>query len=89
MKSWVISAITLFVLVGCANKSSQQNHTKLAEGEAKKNRFWWPNKLNLTPLRQFSKDSSPMGRRFNYTKEFKKLNLKKLKKEDLKSIDYF
>jgi catalase-peroxidase len=43
-------------------------------------RDWWPNKLNLNILRQHSSKSNPMGEKFNYTKEFKKLDLKAVKK---------
>lgn len=43
---------------------------------------WWPNRLNLNILRQHSSKSDPMGREFDYAKEFKSLNLKALK-EDL------
>ncbi len=46
------------------------------------NRDWWPNKLNLDMLRQHSPESNPLGKDFNYAKEFKKLNLKNVK-EDL------
>ena len=52
-------------------KKGSQNQT--SSGAAKK--------IDLSPLRQHASESSPMGRRFNYAKEFKKLNLKKVKKE--------
>jgi catalase-peroxidase len=44
-------------------------------------REWWPNQLNLKILHQNSPMSNPMGERFNYAKEFKKLDLKALKKD--------
>ncbi|MBI3671876.1 MAG: catalase-peroxidase, partial [Rhizobiales bacterium] len=44
-------------------------------------RDWWPNQLNLNILHQNSALSSPMGKGFNYAKEFRKLNLKALKKD--------
>ncbi len=43
------------------------------------NQFWWPERLDLAPLRQHSAESSPMGSKFNYAKEFKKLDLKAVK----------
>ena len=43
------------------------------------NQFWWPERLDLAPLRQHAADSSPMDRKFNYAKEFKKLDLKAVK----------
>jgi catalase-peroxidase len=41
------------------------------------NRDWWPNQLNLNILRQ----SDPMGKDFNYAKEFKSLDLAAVKKD--------
>ncbi|MCK0104011.1 catalase/peroxidase HPI [Pseudohalocynthiibacter sp. F2068] len=45
------------------------------------NRDWWPNQLNLRILHQNSSLSDPMGASFNYAEEFKKLDLKALKKD--------
>jgi catalase-peroxidase len=53
-------------------------HTSAA---ARSNRDWWPNQLNLKILHQNSAPSDPMGEAFNYAKEFKKLDLKALKKD--------
>ncbi len=50
-------------------------------GHGTTNRDWWPNKLNLNILRQHSSKSNPMGEKFNYAKEFKKLDLKAVKKD--------
>lgn len=45
------------------------------------NRDWWPNQLNLRILAQNSTKSDPMGQDFNYSEEFKKLDLKALKQD--------
>jgi catalase-peroxidase len=45
------------------------------------NQDWWPNQLNLDILHQHSSKSNPMGEDFNYAKEFKKLDLKAIKKD--------
>ena len=45
------------------------------------NQFWWPERLDLAPLRQHSAESSPMDSKFNYANEFKKLDLKAVKKD--------
>ncbi|MBL7961482.1 catalase-peroxidase, partial [bacterium] len=50
-------------------------------GGGTSNRDWWPNQLNLKILHQNSSLSNPMGKKFNYPKEFKKLNLKAIKKD--------
>jgi len=44
-------------------------------------RDWWPNKLNLDILRQHSSLSNPLGEDYNYAEEFKKLDLKAVKKD--------
>jgi catalase-peroxidase len=45
------------------------------------NRDWWPNHLNLKILHQHPQQSNPMGKDFNYAKEFKKLDYKSVKKD--------
>jgi len=45
------------------------------------NEDWWPNRLKLELLNQHSSKSDPMGKDFNYAKEFKSLNLKAVKKD--------
>ena len=54
---------------------------KQSAGKGTSNRDWWPNMLNLNILRQNSSLSNPMGEDFNYAEEFKKLDLKAVKKE--------
>jgi catalase-peroxidase len=45
------------------------------------NRDWWPNQLDLNVLHRHSALSDPMGKDFDYAEEFKKLDLKALKKD--------
>ncbi len=45
------------------------------------NSDWWPNQLNLKMLHQNSSLSTPMGKGFDYTKAFKSLDFKALKKD--------
>jgi len=54
---------------------------KFPTGRGQSNRDWWPNSLNLKILSQHSSLVDPMERKFNYAKEFKKLNFKALKKD--------
>jgi len=45
------------------------------------NQLWWPNKLNVRILHQHSALSDPMDEDFNYVEQFKKLDMKALKKD--------
>ena len=63
--------ISLLLTAGAAN----------AQGEPKSNQFWWPDQLNLAPLRQHAAESNPLGEDFNYAEEFKSLDLAALKKD--------
>lgn len=54
---------------------------KYAAGAGTKNEDWWPNALNLNILRQHSSLTNPLGEDFNYAEEFKKLDLKSVKKD--------
>ncbi len=49
------------------------------------NRDWWPNQLDVSVLHQNSPLSDPMGKEFNYVKEFKTLDLKAVIK-DLRAL---
>ena len=62
----------------CPVTGRSRKHTA---GGGTSNRDWWPNRLNLNILHQHSALSNPMGKKFNYAKEFKKLNLAAVKKD--------
>ena len=57
------------------------NHTA---GLGRTNRDWWPNQLRLELLHQHSSKSDPMGRGFDYRKEFESLDYKALKSDLVK-----
>jgi catalase-peroxidase len=50
-------------------------------GGGTSNRDWWPSQLRLDILHQHSSRSNPMGRDFDYRKEFNSLDLMALKKD--------
>ncbi len=45
------------------------------------NETWWPNQLNLKPLRQGSPASDPMGGDFDYAEAFRNVDVAELKKD--------
>lgn len=48
---------------------------KITVSESTSNKSWWPEQLNLNVLHQHSPQSNPLGGDFDYSKEFKKLDL--------------
>ncbi|MFC7049410.1 catalase/peroxidase HPI [Emcibacter nanhaiensis] len=53
----------------------------MGEGVAKSNQFWWPEQLNLSPLRDQGAESNPYGEDFDYAAEFAKLDLEQVKSD--------
>jgi catalase-peroxidase len=49
--------------------------------EKTSNEYWWPNQLDLSPLRKHSEKSNPMTDGFDYAKEFNSLDLDALKSD--------
>jgi catalase-peroxidase len=70
-KSTTLAALITLALSGSA----------FAEGQQKSPSFWWPDQLNLSPLRQHAEESNPLGASFNYAEEFKKLDLDAVKQD--------
>jgi catalase-peroxidase len=48
---------------------------------AKSTQFWWPEKLNLEPLRAHDARSNPYGDDFNYAEAFNSVDIKALEKD--------
>ncbi|MGH7726371.1 MAG: catalase/peroxidase HPI [Candidatus Eiseniibacteriota bacterium] len=55
--------------------------TGKSHGRGTSNREWWPNQLSIDLLHYHSRKSNPMGKDFNYAKEFKSLDLAAVKKD--------
>jgi catalase-peroxidase len=47
--------------------------------EPKPNQFWWPDQIDLSPLRQHAPESDPLGGDFDYAKAFASLDLDAVK----------
>jgi catalase-peroxidase len=52
-----------------------------ARAEPTSNQFWWPERLDLSPLRQHAAESDPMGKDFKYAEGWKALDLNAVKKD--------
>ncbi|CAK0763409.1 catalase/hydroperoxidase HPI [Gammaproteobacteria bacterium] len=66
----------------CPFSSDVRKHTVAG---APSNADWWPNQLKLSILHQHSSKSDPMGEAFNYSQEFKSLDLNAVV-EDLRAL---
>jgi catalase-peroxidase len=56
-----------------------------APGKVMQNQHWWPERLDLRPLRQHVERSNPYGAQFDYAAEFAKLDLQAVK-ADIKQV---
>ena len=52
-----------------------------AENQPKSNQFWWPDQLDLSPLRDHDARSNPLGEDFSYAKAFETLDMDAVKKD--------
>ena len=57
----------------------------IAEGMAKPNQFWWPEQVDLSPLRAHGVESNPMGADFDYAAAFATLDLDEVK-QDIEAV---
>jgi len=78
--------IPLITAIAVAMSPGLQAASDMSNGEAKNKHFWWPQQLNLDPLRQHSPESNPYGDDFDYTAAFKTVDLKALKKDIEKTM---
>jgi len=76
-----LPSIALLALAFSQAGQASESPTTPAEMQAPSNQFWWPERLDLAPLRQHAAESNPMDWKFNYAQEFKKLDLKAVKKD--------
>ena len=73
--------IPLMAAVALATASMMQTAQASTQAENMSNRFWWPEQLNLQPLRQHSPLSNPLGADFDYAEAFAKLDLAAVKSD--------
>ena len=82
-----ISAVSLSLLSACSQdpKTHQQSEIKTQESTAVKtkvaidNDYWWPNRLDLAPLRDSGPSADPRGADFDYAEAFADLDVEALK----------
>ena len=65
--------------------ATQTQAPAMASGAPRPNQFWWPDQLDLQPLRDHDPASNPYGADFDYAQAFASLDLAAVKK-DLKAM---
>jgi catalase-peroxidase len=73
LRECALPVLALATALGLANILGAQ--------QLESEKFWWPEKLDLSPLRQNSTESNPLGKDFNYAKAFATLDLKAVKQD--------
>ena len=69
--------VCLLVLttIGIGSSSFVATNLVMAQDKAVTNEYWWPNRLDLEPLRNNSPASNPLGADFDYAQAFASLEL--------------
>ena len=86
-KPLLLAALVVSTSLGTVslNNTSVMAETMLTDettaGQAKPNQFWWPDQLDLSPLRVQDAESNPYGAEFDYAAAFKTLDLDAVKKD--------
>ncbi len=87
--SSIVACCTLALGIG-VNANAEQEISKpggaIGMGQAKPfhakpNSFWWPNQLDLSPLRDHDPRSNPLGEDFDYADAFNQLDLAAVKSD--------
>ena len=77
----LVAALIVGFLAISFSTSAIATNTASSEVKSKSNQFWWPEQLDLGPLRDHGIESNPYGATFDYAKELKTLDLQALKKD--------
>ncbi|WP_031318512.1 catalase/peroxidase HPI [Blastomonas sp. CACIA14H2] len=82
-----VSVIAMLAVALSAPSAMAQTVTQpqVNPAAANSNQDWWPERLDLSPLRQHARESNPMGDDFDYAKEFQTLDIAAVK-ADIKAL---
>ena len=73
--------IALLAVLAAVMSLTFSANPAFAQGTPKSNQFWWPEQVDLSPLRDHGAESNPMGDDFNYAAAFESLDLDAVKKD--------
>ena len=78
--------ISLFALAVAAASPALAAEPMAASAKPMTNKSWWPDRLDLSGLRQHAAASNPMGPNYDYAEAFKALDLDALKADIKKTL---
>ena len=73
--------LPIFVAIAVAIATLAPTSLLAADGMAKSTQFWWPELLDLEPLRAHDARSNPYGDDFDYAEAFNSVDIKALKND--------
>ncbi|MGM0657310.1 MAG: catalase/peroxidase HPI [Pseudomonadota bacterium] len=85
MRNFTASLMTALAVAMAPAMFTSSAIAQDSQAMAKSNDFWWPDQLDLSPLRQHSAESNPYGDDFDYAEEFASLDFEALK-ADLREL---
>ena len=76
----------LFVAAAAIAIAPAAQAENMFSGKAKPNTFWWPDQVDLGPLRDHDRNSNPYGDDFDYAKAFASVDITALKSDIEKAL---
>jgi catalase-peroxidase len=80
------NSIKILAIISVAMTSLAVSAPVMAQEKAMTNKDWWPDRLDLSPLRQEAPQSNPLGPDFDYAAEFNTLDLDAVKADIAKVL---
>ncbi|WP_319574996.1 catalase/peroxidase HPI [uncultured Desulfobacter sp.] len=76
LKKTKLLIVAIVIAIAIAPTAQSEN---MFSGKAKANSFWWPDQVDISPLRDHDSKSNPYGDDFDYAKAFNSVDLTALK----------